>query len=135
MNKLELREFLEKKAAEYASRNPIYTHAESFDQEKRLKAKIETRKKPANLTQDGYVVYLNELKVGTHKTEVKPSEDLWDVEMPRYEVRYKERGSTVIKRWRCYAQDADEAIEDFKHLYKKTSVVKAWIIEAIKISE
>ena len=76
MSKEELRRLIEAGTAEF--HKPIYTHAESVDQRKRLQRSLETRKKPAHLTQEEYDRYLAKLKDGSYRPEFSPSEDLWD---------------------------------------------------------
>ena len=133
-DKGKLRVELAEAAEEFAKERPIYTYAESVDQEKRLKKQLETRKKPVNVTHAGYVQYLEELKAGI-KQEVVPSEDLWRVALDRFQVTYTERGSVKKNRWLVYANDADTAIEDFRHWYKKDHIGRAVVIGVVKIGE
>lgn len=134
LSKEELRLALEKQAAEFAKHRPIYTHAESVDQEKRLKSRTETRKKPVNVTQAGFVEYLEELKAGV-KQELQPSEDLWCESLDKYQVTYTELGSTKKNRWPVYAYDADTAVEDFRHWYKRDHLGRAVIIGVVKLAD
>lgn len=70
MNKHQLREYLAKATAEYT--RPVYTHAESVDQVKRLQTRCENRKKPVNMAQAEWDEYLAQVQQGTYK----PVEDL-----------------------------------------------------------
>ena len=132
MKKEELRQILTAKTEEYSK--PIYTYAESVDQEKRLKRRCETRKKPVNLAAEYFENYLRELKEGKVQ-EHQPSYGIWEVPMERFEVQYKEKGSTTLKRWSCDALSADNAIDDFRHWYKTNHPGVARIITSVKIRD
>lgn len=73
MSKAELREMLEQKMAEYDK--PVYTWGESVDQQKRLQARCESRKKPPHLKQQDWDSQLQMAKEGRY--ESKPGEDIW----------------------------------------------------------
>lgn len=73
MNKAELRALLEQRTAEWDK--PIYTYAESVDQQKRLQARCESRKKPPHLKQEDWDSQLQMAREGRY--ESKPGEDIW----------------------------------------------------------
>ena len=133
-SKEELRRQFQAGVEEFAKNNPIYTHAESVDQEKRLKNSLETRKKPVHVTQAGFVEYLEELKAGV-KQPLQPSENLWDVPLDKYQVTYTERGSVKKNRWFTYADDPDSAIEDFRHWWKSKEAPRAVVLGVVKIAD
>lgn len=134
LSKEQLREELAKQAEEFAKNRPIYTYGESVDQEKRLKKKLENRKKPVNVSQAGYVEYLEGLKAGI-KQEIVPSEDLWRVPLNRYQVTYTERGSTKKNRWFTYSDDPDSAIEEFRYWWKGQEKPRASVLGVVKIAD
>ena len=134
LSKEQLRDEQSRQAEEFAKKKPIYTYAESVDQEKRLKAKLENRKKPVNVSQAGWVQYLEDLKAGV-KQEVQPSDNLWDVPLDKFQVTYTEKGSVKKNRWFVHAYDADSAIEDFRHWWKKEHLHRAVVIGVVKISD
>lgn len=133
-DKEQLRKDLASQAEEFAKSRPIYTYGESVDQEKRLKSRMEYRKKPVNVSQAGYVQYLEELKAGI-KQEVVPSDDLWRVPLDKFQVTYTERGSTKKTRWYTHSEDPDAAIEDFRNWWKSQEKPRATVIGVVKISD
>lgn len=134
LSKEQLREELAKQAEEFAKNRPIYTYGESVDQEKRLKSRMQTLKKPVNVTQAGYVQYLEELKAGV-KQEYKPSEDLWRVPLNKYQVTYTEKGSAKKNRWFAYSADPDSAIEEFRYWWKSQDKPRASVLGVVKIAD
>lgn len=78
MTKAELSALIAERTACYCK--PVYTHAESVDQQRRLHKRLETRKKPVNLAQETWERYVQALKDGTYRPEHHPEAALYDYE-------------------------------------------------------
>lgn len=79
MTKDDLRALIAEGTALYE--RPIYTHAESVDQEKRLKKRIKAGLIiPQNLKQAEWEKYLAEVEAGTYRPEEPAEKQLYDWE-------------------------------------------------------
>lgn len=83
MTKAELAQYLKRETERFTTvyGGEIVTHAPKApvdDLRQSLKKRCETRKKPANLVEEGFDQYMQKLKDGTYRPEYRPSEDLWD---------------------------------------------------------